>query len=201
MKRLAVLLLAMLLCFTLISCDTPEESSSSSSEEASESSVDEIPCDIEYSIIPRQVSSEYVHYNVVASESLKGVAKAFQKWIFDDYVAFNSFVSSNSNVGVPDSINEKLFEENFVLIIYRKHDFFRENYCYGDFSLDSNDSKYTITFEYTVYPDKLQEQMEIPDSLDIVIVPKSACDEAPNAASVYLKALEHKYTYKCYIVE
>ena len=199
MKKLLSLLLAMLLCLgVLVACDTPEESSSSSSSKASSS---EFSTEMVFPVVPHQVKIEYAHYNVVVNEVLVEASENFQKWIFNDYSAFGKFASTSFGANIPSSLNEEIFEDNFIIAIYRKHDFFRENYCYGDFYFDSNDSKYSITFEYTVYPDKLQDQMIVPDSIDIVVVPKAECDKVVSEENILIKALEHKYTYKSYIVE
>ncbi len=200
MKKILSLLLAMLLCLgVLVACDD-ETPSDSSSDDASSKLPTENSNDIEFPLISHQVEIEYVHYNLVANNDFK----SFQNWIFNAYKDFNSFISENAVAENFNDINEELFGDNFVVIIYRDDGgSYKENYCYGDFVADSNsnDAKYFLTFEYTVYPNKLREQMEVPDFFDIVIIPRATCAKNPTMIQISIKAIEHKYTYEYYIME
>ncbi len=88
MKRLAVLLLAMLLCFVLIACDNGEESSSSSSEEP----------------------LEIVYYDEIREFSLKEDAPEFK--LCKNYNELIAMLKAPL-----ENFDEDIFEDNYILML------------------------------------------------------------------------------------
>ena len=115
MKKLMALLLAMLLCFALVACDTPEESSSSSSSDSSSSA----ECDIR----PNGEEQMYFYYR----DSYQEMLSVKHKESVELVTTYAKYLSIKEGRPFPNgfrgsTILESVFNESYVFYRVRIDD-------------------------------------------------------------------------------
>ncbi len=199
MKKLLAILLAMILCLgVLVTCN--DEPSDLELVENDEPNVEKGSTPV----FPTIFKNRYTCYNVSEKNSLNGTKENFQRWMFADRASFIAFLQENTRLTDSDEITEETFEENFVVVVYRRRDTRdTENYGYGDFKwnepnelIGRSEGFYSITLEYTDNKSvTAKDDWEKPPTFDIIIVPR---EDAPKNLSeiadrFYLKTYVHEY--------
>ena len=128
----------------------------------------------------------------------------FYTTVIEDYDAFVTFAEENFSPSQKNPISADVFEENFVVAIFRSFyggDYF-VNSSYGDLTpVSSYQGKYALTFEYTK-PLMHSNSMKC-GVFDLVIIPKSEITTSMHYGTrlkIQLEIIEHTfYTTKATI--
>ena len=190
MKKFLSLLLALLLCLSfIVSCEkeeAPSTSEPSSSSEEPTSSGKLSYDDKGLPIFPTPVNT-YTHFTVTKTDSAKIDADCYDTWVFNDYGSYCSFISQYASIG---EITEDMLNEHFLVVVYRQDDIrWTENYSYHSFEAGE---KRSLILEYTDYGTEHTDD-DYFFHFDVVLVPRSECEESPADITVSLKKHIHRW--------
>ena len=136
-------------------------------------------------IFPAPVNA-YTYYNVTRREKSDSAGECYDTWVFDDYEAYCGFISQYAPIG---DITEDMLNDYFLVVVYRTENIYAtENYSYSNF--DKINNKYILVLEYTSYEIPYPE-MIVPNSFDVVLIPRSECDAEPSSITVSIKRHIH----------
>ncbi|MBQ7412117.1 MAG: hypothetical protein IJW10_04345 [Clostridia bacterium] len=189
MKRLLSLILALLFCLSfIVSCEkeeSPSTSEPSSSSEEPGSSGKLSYDDRGLPIFPAPKDA-YTYYNVY--EKNFAFAECYDTWVFNDYGSYCGFISQYASIG---DITEDMLNDYFLVVVYRAENIYAtENYSYSNFNRINNE--YILILEYTSYEIPYEDK-EVPTRFDIVLIPRSECEESPADITVSLKKHIHRW--------
>lgn len=198
MKKILALLLSLVMLLPLaVSCgDNPEESSSSEQDAPDEPSYPYI--DGNGFPVFRRATSPYKYINVQAREGL--VYNTFDTVLITSYDNMRTFMLQNLNQSSINGVDETLFEDNFILAVYRDNNRkTKEYYCYSALTpYKALNNSYQIDFEYVFYHDK-GYTMEIgPNTFDLVVIPMPKSEDGTPQISpkstIVLREARHEYS-------
>ena len=180
------------------SSSSQEQSSSeeSSTKESSSSSSETMifkPNEERYwHVWPNELIGNFESFNyVVARESdLKDLFSTVR--VINDYQTAQEFFTYWIDESELSPLDEKLFEDYFVIAVLRIGDIMEtEGYYYSEFEKAENG--YKIRLHVPVYSGKEYSDEITEFSFDFVIIPRSLCDGSPAGAKISIGKTIHQY--------